>query len=165
MRKNKAIISVKHLSLKRTRLVEVAELLERAFNTLLINHHVLVMVYKQTERSFRCQIFRESFSPMSVSSSGFLPAAAASLGVSCLFWCGCISCVDHLQRLLAWALWVSSLVFPAGTATDTLSSLFLTPVGLCYSAFVPLGYIINSELIELCLDPSLPGLIPNNINI
>lgn len=47
--------------------------------------------------------------------------------------------------------------FPAGPAVDTFSSLFLTPVGLCHSTFVTLGFIINSELRDLRLDHGLTG--------
>lgn len=48
---------------------------------------------------------------------------------------------------------------------DTFSSLFLTPVGLCYSAFLTLGFIINSELRDMHLDVLRNNLFgPNKIN-
>lgn len=52
--------------------------------------------------------------------------------------------------------------FPDGPAADTFSVLFFNLVGLCYSAFGTLGFIINSELRDLRLDPGLFGLGHNS---
>lgn len=56
---------------------------------------------------------------------------------------------------------VSSPVFLLAQLRTPLDSHFLNPVGLCYRTFVALGFIINSKLKDLHLDPGLSRLRHN----